>query len=236
MYRPPVVSLVVPPHKVMESACIEIARLVGEALSERGVALVGCSGSGALHPLYARLGLVSSVDWSRVVFFAVDEGFVPGQSALSGATRRAVAGSFASSAQLVFPDVTCGGADACCRGYEAALEGLHALPDVVIVTVEEEGRSRCAGLCAPIVPEAFDGERLAVVSRDADAFVPVTISASLSFLQRSRNVCFVLPTAVQSAAFHRHVVSRQGRVVDRVSEAAAAMFLFGCSGTHVVSC
>ena len=78
-YTPPIISLVVPQHKVVEAACVEICRLVREAVAARGVALVGCSGSASLFELYANLGLVGKkdmADWSRVVFFAVDEAYV----------------------------------------------------------------------------------------------------------------------------------------------------------------
>jgi hypothetical protein len=67
---------------------------------------------------------------------------------------KAAKGSF--EGRFVFPDIKCGGGRECCTLFEHALENLLALPDVVIVTVEEGDGSKCAGYEAPINVDAFD--------------------------------------------------------------------------------
>ena len=92
--RPPILHNQLPRVEVVPHAVEAIARIVRAAIAAKGTALVGFSGAASLHELYANLGLCSSVDWDKVVFFAVDDTLAPGQPARGGRTRQAVDGSF----------------------------------------------------------------------------------------------------------------------------------------------
>ena len=124
--RPALVHMELPQHEVVPHAVEGLCKIIGAAIAQHGSALVGVTGSSSLHELYANLGRAKNVDWSKVVFFAVDDSFVPGCPTRGGATRKAIDGSFDWPAEpnMVFPGTTAAGVDECCRAYEDALENL----------------------------------------------------------------------------------------------------------------
>lgn len=76
--RPAMLHDEVAPQLVVPHAVKSLARAINSAIMEHGTALVGFTGSKSLHELYANLGLETSVDWTKVFFFAVDDNVVPG--------------------------------------------------------------------------------------------------------------------------------------------------------------
>lgn len=221
-----------PAHEVVPHAVLAICSILKEAIAEHGSALVGVTGSPSMHELYANLGRSSSVDWKKVVFFAVDDTFVPGCSSRGGGTRQAVDGAFdwPEEASMIFPGVSSFGVAECCRVFEDALENVLRVPDVVLLTVESNSEVRCAGIAAPIPAAAFSKERLCVVSHTPLELDPYTISASISFLRQSRRVIFVLPTIEQSELWATHIVNGLNEnsmltPADRVREYAAVSLI-----------
>ena len=103
------------------------------------------------------------------------------------------------------------------------------VPDVIILTLEEE-TLRTAGIAAPIPSSAFDKERLCVISHTPHEFDPYTVSASISFLRRSKSVFFVMPRLEQSELWANRIINglnkdKQLTPADRVQEYAAVSLL-----------
>jgi 6-phosphogluconolactonase/glucosamine-6-phosphate isomerase/deaminase len=64
--RPPIVHSVFSREKFVSETVNSIAKNVQEAIEKRGSALVGFSGDSSLFEVYANLGKVDWVDWSKV--------------------------------------------------------------------------------------------------------------------------------------------------------------------------
>lgn len=68
------------PGEVAEAAAVEIARVLGDAIRERGIAHWSTTGGSAAPPIYRHLGtdpLRESLDWGRVHVWWGDDRFVP---------------------------------------------------------------------------------------------------------------------------------------------------------------
>ncbi|GAM27597.1 hypothetical protein SAMD00019534_107730 [Acytostelium subglobosum LB1] len=137
--------------KFVSSSVQYVHSVIKNALTERGIAIIGLSGGTSPKPIYAQLTTVpaaSEIDWKNVYFFCVDERYIEKTSADSlyhlvantifntEAMRALIADHF------ICPDTSLP-LDQCIKGYGQALQTIFARgsghADLVTLGMGEDG-------------------------------------------------------------------------------------------------
>lgn len=203
------------PDELAEAVCARlITTLVDLQSSGRvpSLVLTGGSVAGRIHAALAASPARDAVDWSRVEFWWGDERFLPDGHADRNETqaRAALLDRLRLDPALVHPmpasDRVAGDPDAAASAYVDALrsatrpEDHGAIPtfDIVMLGVGPDGH---VASLFPEQPALYD-DRAAVAVRGAPKPPPTRITLTMSALQRSREVWFVVSGDEKAKAVH----------------------------------
>ena len=153
--------------------------LIAAAITDRGECFIGLSGGSTPLPVYEALIKNTTIDWSKVFFFLVDERYVPvtdpnsNQSAIRQILHK---NEHISDDHCIFPDTSLPLLP-CIALYTKQLTALFAqhAPDIIILGMGHDGH--IASLFPP-VPEIAFGEVLVVQTETTTFAVKERISIS----------------------------------------------------------
>ncbi len=168
---------------------------ITQAISDRGVAIIGLSGGSTPKPIYEALGK-QKIDWSKVWLFLVDDRYIRADDPKSNQflLRSTLLKTAAiPESQLIFPDTTLP-LPACIKLYDRQMKDLmkKGQPNVITLGMGDDGH--IASLFPPLMDGAFGPD--AVIHTTTEKFdVFDRISTTMPVLTRARQSVFFLKGA-----------------------------------------
>lgn len=167
--------------------------LIGKAIHNRNMAVVGLSGGSTPKPIYEELGKEKGIDWSKVWLFLVDDRFVRKDDPRSNQfllRSTLLKEAPIPESQIILPDTSLP-LEQCIELYDRELSELlkKGPADVVTLGLGEDGH--IASLFPPLTKVAFGPDT--VIHTTTDRFdVHDRISVTLPVIQNAQQKVFFL--------------------------------------------
>jgi 6-phosphogluconolactonase len=157
-----------------------IADAIRTSITNQGRCVLALSGGSTPVPIYAALGNMTDIDWSRVTVIVVDERVVPVTDPRSnqGMIRATLLAGAAASAAVIVPDTSLP-LHVCATQYAAAIRPIEKIDiDVCVLGMGDDGH--IASLFPPLTDDARGpAVAIPVLSPHPDTRERVTITLPL---------------------------------------------------------
>lgn len=187
-----------------------IADRIKAAIGKHGRAMIGLSGGSTPGPVYAALGAMKDIDWSKVWIFLADDRFIRKDSPHSNqflVRSTLLHDATIPESQILFPDTSLPLKE-CIAEYDAVMRSAfaHHTPDLLILGMGPDGHT--ASLFPPLSDEAF-ADRTVIHTRTDQFDIPQRISLTLPALRKAREALFLLKGKTKKDLWERMVKSSE---------------------------
>jgi 6-phosphogluconolactonase len=165
--------------------------LIRESIASRGVCKLGFSGGSTPKDVYKALATSSSIDWSKVIAFLVDERCIPATQADSNQYLLSQAGLLALPARWILPKTELSPLE-CARNYSAQLDDVFRSGEADVLTLGLGEDGHIASLFPPLPREWLLADA-SVIWTHTDRFaVRDRVTLTLPRISNSRACVFFL--------------------------------------------
>jgi len=183
-----------------------LERLIKEAISARGVCKLGFSGGSTPRDVYKALAGSTSIDWSSVIAFVVDERCIPASQADSNQNLLSQSGLLSVAARWVLPN-TLLPPEECAKDYSNRLSSIFQSGEADVLTLGLGEDGHIASLFPPL-PRAWLLAEAPVILTHTDRFaVRDRITLTLPRISNARACVFFLKGSEKLAVWNAMMAS-----------------------------
>jgi len=198
-------------EQFVQGVTLILATQIQEAIERKGSCIIGLSGGSTPQAIYAALGKLADIDWSRVFIFLVDERYTDTES--NDSNQKMVRETLLRNAtipeeNIVFPDTSLP-LQECMHKFSADLQEQWSeyLPDTVVLGMGDDGH--IASLFPPL-DEVAMGDTQGVLHTTTDRFaVHDRISVSLNTVAAAQKHVFLLKGAEKKKVWEEMLASSE---------------------------